>query len=160
MRSRENLWAGSVVVGLGLLLIAAIWIFAPTNAVAQADGEARVLRGETVFGQKCTVCHTIGQGVLVGPDLQGIAETREDSWLKVQIQSPPTSGAMPNLGLTEQQVEDVIAYLKTAGIGSEVMPARHIPNWLFPTLAIGVLAIVGITLIGLIVGTKKVEVRP
>ena len=171
MRSRGSLWKGGVVGGLGLLLVATIWVFAPTNAGAQGDGEAGVLQGETVFGQTCTACHTIGRGVLLGPDLQDVTERREESWLKVQIQSPsvhrtqndPIALAnlkefgmpMPDLGLTEQQVEAVIAYLKTTEIGPAAIPARYIP-----TLAIGVLAIVGLTLIGIIAGTKKVEVRP
>lgn len=153
------------------MLVAAIWVFAPTNAGAQGDGEGRVLQGEAVFGQTCTACHTIGRGVLVGPDLQGVTERREESWLKVQIQSPSVHRAqndpiamanleefrmsMPDLGLTEQQVEAVIAYLKTTETGPVARPAQYIP-----TLAIGVLVILGLTLIGLIAGNKRVEVRP
>jgi mono/diheme cytochrome c family protein len=171
MRSRESLWKGKVVAGLGLLLVAAIWVFTATNVGAQGEGEERVLQGEAVFGQTCTACHTIGRGVLVGPDLQGVTERREESWLKVQIQSPSVHRAqndpiavanleefgmpMPDLGLTAQQVEAVIAYLETTEIGPAAIPAEYIP-----TLAIGVLGIVGLTLIGLIVGTKRVEVRP
>ncbi len=153
------------------MLVAAIWVFAATNVGAQGDGEARVLQGEAVFGQTCTICHTIGRGALVGPDLQGVTERREESWLKVHIQSPSVHRAqndpiamanletfkfrMPDLGLTEQQVEAVIAYLKTGETGPAAIPAKYIP-----TLVIGLLAIVGITLIGLVAGTKRVEVRP
>jgi cytochrome c1 len=100
----------------------------------------------------------------------GVTERREESWLKVQIQFPsvqleqndPIAMAlleefglpMPDLGLTEQQVEAVIAYLETAETEPTAIPAKYIP-----TLVIGILAIVGITLIGLIAGTKRVEVR-
>jgi mono/diheme cytochrome c family protein len=117
------------------------------------------------------MCHTIGGGTLVGPDLEGVMERREVSWLKVQIQSPsvhrgqndPISMAnleefglpMPDLGLTEQQVEGVLAYLQTAETGPTAVPAQYAP-----TLVIGLLAMLGITLIGLRAGTKKVEVRP
>jgi len=141
-----------------------MWVFAATHASTQGEGEG-------IFRQRCTACHTIGGGVLVGPDLQGVTKRREEPWLKVQIQSPSVHRAqndpiakanlekfgmsMPDLGLTEQQVEAVIAYLKTAETAPVAIPALYTP-----TLAIGVLAIAGLTLIGLIVGTKRVEVRP
>lgn len=168
--SRASLWPRALVGGLGLVLVAAIRVLAATDASAQENAQERVRQGEAVFAQRCTVCHTIGRGVLIGPDLQGVTERREGSWLKLHIQSPSTHHAqndpialanlerfrmrMPDLGLTEQQVEAAIAYLKTS------QPARAVPGPYLPTLAIGVLAIVGLTLIGLIGGTKKVEVRP
>ena len=152
------------------MLVAAMWAFAATNASAD-EGEEDVLQGEGIFGQRCTACHTIGRGASVGPDLEGVTKRREESWLKVQIQSPSVHRAkndpiakanldkfgmsMPDLGLTEDQVEGVIAYLKSAEKAPVAIPALYAP-----TLAIGVLAIVGLTLIGLIVGTKRVEVRP
>ncbi len=127
--------------------------------------------GQAIFETTCMMCHTIGGGTLVGPDLEGVMERREVSWLKVQIQSPsvhrgqndPISMAnleefglpMPDLGLTEQQVEGVLAYLQTAETGPTAVPAQYAP-----TLVIGLLAMLGITLIGLRAGTKKVEVRP
>ncbi len=126
--------------------------------------------GREIFQENCQVCHSIGGGKVVGPDLKDVTERREESWLKVQIQFPsvhleqndPIAMAlleefrlpMPDLGLTEQQVEAVIAYLETAEIGQAAIPAKFIP-----TLVIGILVIVGITLIGLIAGTKRVEVR-
>lgn len=171
MRSRGNLWQGGLVGGLGLLLVAGIWLLAATNAGAQEEGEERVLQGETIFRQTCSACHTIGRGTLVGPDLQGVTERREETWLKVHILSPSTQRAqndpislanvekfgipMPDLGLTEQQAEAVIAYLKTAAVAPVTRPTLYVP-----TLAIGILAIVGLTFIGLLVGTKRVEVRP
>ncbi len=171
MYCRGSLWQRRLVGGLALLLGAAIWVFAATNASAQGEGNELVLRGETVFGQNCAVCHSIGRGVLVGPDLQDVTARREEAWLRVQIKSPSTHRAqndpiamsnlkefgipMPDLGLTEQQVEAVIAYLKTGEPAPVSTPAHYLP-----TLVIGVLAIVGFTLIGLIAGTKKVEVRP
>lgn len=130
-----------------------------------------VLQGEAIFGQKCRGCHTIGQGKLVGPDLEGVTKRRDELWLKVQIQSPSTHRAqndpisktnlvqfgvpMPDLGLTAEQVGAVIAYLKSAEKAPVTIPALYAP-----TLAMGVLAIVALTIIGLVVGTKRVEVRP
>jgi hypothetical protein len=61
---------------------------------------------------------------------------------------------MPDLGLTESQVEAVIAYLKATITAPSVTPTLY-----GPTLAAGVLAIVLLTVLGLYVGRKKVEVR-
>ncbi len=171
MHNRRSLWQGSLAKGLGLLFFAALWVFTATNIGAQGDKEDNVLQGKAIFGQNCSTCHTMGRGVLVGPDLQGVTAKREESWLRVQIKAPSVLRAqndpiarsnfekfgirMPDLGLTEQQVEAVIAYLKTAEPAPVSTPAQY-----FPTLAIGMLAIVGLTLIGLIAGTKRVEVRP
>lgn len=132
---------------------------------------AKAQRGRALFDQNCTACHTIGGGVLIGPDLQGVTERREESWLKVHIQSPSihhaendpiaianvkkTGVPMPDPGLTEQQVEAVIAYFKA----EELAPAT-IPTLYLPALAIGVLAIVGFTLVGFIAGRKKVNFTP
>lgn len=170
MHSQRRLWQRGLVGGLGLLLVVAIWTLAVTSAGAE-EGEERALQGKEVFGQRCTACHTIGRGAAVGPDLQGVTTRRQESWLKIQIQSPsvhraqndPISKAnlekfgmsMPDLGLSEEQVEAVIAYLKTAETAPAATPALYAP-----TLAIGVLVIAGLTLIGLMAGTKRVEVRP
>lgn len=170
MHNQGNPWPLRFVGGMGLLLASAIWVFTSANVSAQGDSGDAVLQGKTTFGQSCSTCHTIGRGKLVGPDLQGVTTRREQLWLRAQIKSPsvlrtqddPIARSnfekfgirMPDLGLTDQQVEAVIAYLKTA----EPAPAST-PSQYFPTLAAGILAIVGLTLIGLIAGTKKVEVR-
>ncbi len=74
-------------------------------------------------------CHTIGQGTLVGPDLKNVTARRDPAWLRRWILEPDTmlvqhdpiatellhrynNVQMPNLGLTEAQVADLIAYLK------------------------------------------------
>ncbi|WP_339790132.1 cytochrome c [uncultured Imperialibacter sp.] len=46
--------------------------------------------GELLFTQNCTACHTIGGGPLVGPDLKGVSEKYEESWLLKFIQSSQT----------------------------------------------------------------------
>jgi mono/diheme cytochrome c family protein len=127
--------------------------------------------GQYIFQENCQTCHNIGGGILIGPDLEGVTEKRWESWLKIQIQSPSVHRAqndpvamanlaefsmpMPDLGLTEQQVAAVIAYLKTGETGRAANPVKYTP-----TLVIGLLAMLGITLIGLAAGTKRVEVRP
>jgi len=41
-----------------------------------------------LFGQKCTSCHTIGEGNKIGPDLLGVDQRRELPWLR---RTPPRS---------------------------------------------------------------------
>ena len=179
MRQLMNLFLlGAILSAAGLILLSAFSLESGEKSPEGKWGRSPVMSvhaqtpsGQSIFEQKCKSCHTIGQGVLVGPDLQGVTTRREESWLRVQIKSPSVHRAqndpismgnlakfgipMPYLGLTEQQVEAVIAYLKNAEPAPVSTPAQYLP-----TLAIGMLAIVGLTLIGLIAGTKRVEVRP
>lgn len=84
--------------------------------------------GKGIFQAKCSPCHTIGGGRLVGPDLAGVTVLRDHAWLEGFISAPDrvlASGdpvanrllkdnggvAMPNLGLSHSQVDELIAYL-------------------------------------------------
>ena len=94
--------------------------------------------GEKVFKTTCFACHTIGGGRLVGPDLVGVNDRRSQGWLEKFILSSQSlikggdadaitlfeeyNGIlMPDSILSEQQVKDVLSYIKTAS--SEVMAA-------------------------------------
>jgi protein SCO1/2 len=84
--------------------------------------------GQALFIKACSSCHTIGQGDHVGPDLQGVTSRRDRAWLSQFLQAPngmrakkdPIAVAlsakfpgvlMPNLGLSETDVGDLLAYL-------------------------------------------------
>lgn len=96
--------------------------------------------GATVFQQRCTACHTIGRGDLVGPDLQGVTQRRERDWLVRWISAPDKLLAegdpiatqllaqynnvpMPNLGLSASEVDAVLAYLASPGAITSAGPA-------------------------------------
>ena len=85
--------------------------------------------GQVLFKKMCAPCHTIGHGVRVGPDLRGVADHRDRTWLldfimnpeKVLARKDPQALAlaakfpavhMPVMGLGETDAADVITYLK------------------------------------------------
>ncbi len=87
--------------------------------------------GETLFRKICMPCHTVGVGNRVGPDLLDVTNVRSNEWLTAFIMSPDKlrkSGdpialslsaefpgvKMPELGLTTNDANDLISYLKAA----------------------------------------------
>ena len=84
--------------------------------------------GQALFIKACSACHSIGQGIIVGPDLSGVFDRREISWIEKFLLAPdemrkakdPIAVAldekfpavsMPNLGLSKSDVADLLAYL-------------------------------------------------
>ncbi len=45
-------------------------------------------KGQYIFATHCAACHTVGHGVKIGPDLQGVTNTRDRAWLLHFIQKP------------------------------------------------------------------------
>jgi len=85
--------------------------------------------GKSIFEEKCSVCHTIGQGIKIGPDLKDVYKRRTEEWLRRMIKEPDKmikedpvaiqllnefkGVAMPNSGLKDEEVELVMAFLKS-----------------------------------------------
>lgn len=106
--------------------------------------------GQSIFQQKCSACHTIGGGKMAGPDLKGITARRDRAWLarfistpdQVLAQKDPTATQllqefnnvpMPNLGLSQADVNAILAFFETQGGGaSPQAPASAQPK---PALA-------------------------
>ena len=118
-----------------LATIAGIWAALPTVANA-ADADA----GKKIFQEKCTACHTVGSGALVGPDLKGVTARRPREWLEQWIAAPDAVLAkkdpyatdllhqfrdlpMPNQGLSASDVTAIITYLETAASGAAAQPS-------------------------------------
>ena len=154
------------VPALGVLMIV-VWL-GPIKHGKAAE------TGQQIFQSLCAACHTIGKGKLVGPDLAGVTARREESWLKRQIKDPERliaekdpiamqllqeadNMAMVSLELSDEEVVAVIAYLKSTETQADV--AIGLPSQYVPTVLISILVLIGLTLIGLRAGTKKVDVR-
>ncbi|NIS08092.1 MAG: cytochrome c [Candidatus Dadabacteria bacterium] len=101
-------------------------LFAEDNS-APLDNSL-VEKGKIVYDSNgCAACHTLGGGKLAGPDLLGVTKRREEQWLKKWLKSPDTMiftdpiakemlkeyfVPMPNLGLNDEQIEQLIIYFK------------------------------------------------
>ena len=116
LRRGGRLLLASVAVAAALLLLVG-----PLSAgAADEDGQA-------IFDQQCKGCHTIGGGKLAGPDLQGLADRRDQAWVEAFVRDPAAviaSGdpiakqlveeygvAMPNLGVSDAQLPALVAFL-------------------------------------------------
>jgi len=92
--------------------------------------------GQTAEAEKnfqvCKACHTIGGGRLVGPDLKGITQQRDEEWLIKWIQNSQAMVQagdpeavkifeeynkipMPSNDLTDEQVKDLLLYIENGG---------------------------------------------
>lgn len=86
-----------------------------TSPVARDDGRPRV------FDQMCVACHALdGRGGAVGPALDGVATRMDaaalDRWLHDPAAERPGT-AMPQLPLTEAQIDELVAFLGTLDDG-------------------------------------------
>jgi protein SCO1/2 len=67
------------------------WQNTPKQALksyAEAPTGLRLDRGQYTFANHCAACHTIGRGDHLGPDLLGVATTRDREWLTRFITAP------------------------------------------------------------------------
>jgi len=107
-----------------------------------AVSENAANKGGYLFETRCGACHTVGGGESVGPDLRGVTERRDRAWLAHFIAAPneliaqkdPTALAlyksyrelkMPNLRLTDVDVNAVIGYLEASDKSASAAPAKR-----------------------------------
>lgn len=85
-------------------------------------------QGEQLFKQKCTACHTLGGGKLIGPDLANVNIRRTEEWIIKFVQSSQSvikSGdttavavfnqhnkvVMPDQDLNDNQIKSIVSYI-------------------------------------------------
>ena len=90
-----------------------------------------VARGKMVWeSNDCVGCHTIlGEGAYFAPELGNVYKRRGGEFIKSWIKSQPTKvpgrRQMPQFNLTDQQLDDVVAFLKWTG---EINTSNWPPN--------------------------------
>jgi len=88
----------------------------PTNAEALESAPDNVVQGAVVYQiNQCGNCHTAnGEGMKVGPALNGLARRRTPEWIEGQIRRPQShfpESMMPPADLTPRDMERLVAYL-------------------------------------------------
>ena len=112
----------------------------PKGKTTQASA-ADIAAGKKIFETTCQACHTIGGGDRTGPDLKGITEKREHAWLVKWMKDPIEMGKtdpigkkilkewknvpMPNPGLDEAKINQVLGYIKAASKGGAEVPKEE-----------------------------------
>jgi len=133
MRLKENLFSRRASA---IILIAATIISVPGHIYSQSSGESN-------FIKYCQVCHTIGKGRLVGPDLIDIENRRTESWIigfvkssqemvknndqdAVALFNEYNKIVMPDQALSDQVIRDVLAFIKEQSLKGDL--AKKIPD--------------------------------
>ena len=130
----------SILGVASLLLVAAPTARAPSAPTGLTTTLRPTEQGQEKFQTLCSVCHTIGGGRLVGPDLQGVSERRSEGWIIRFVQhsqelvaaGDPDAVAvfqefnrmpMPDQPLSDEEVRGIIAYIRGAGSTVAAPPA-------------------------------------
>ena len=97
--------------------------------------------GEYLFQSRCALCHTIGKGDRIGPDLVNVHRRRDPSWLARYVAAPervyaagdPIAKAlfakyptvrMPNLNLSAEEVSLLLPYIEQQSQAATKAPSK------------------------------------
>ena len=142
---RTSLMGSLVVATMDILELDPAWTPPPQpGSHGHAPMNLADTKGESLFITACAACHTIGEGVRVGPDLAGVTLRREPAWLEEFLADPslmlergdPIAVAldtsfpdvrMPDLGLGADDIADLLHYLedRTSRLGSPLPEDEH-----------------------------------
>ena len=129
-----------LTIPVSLSLVLSILLSIPVESELKA-AQGSIDSGKTIFETKCSPCHTIGSGTRVGPDLKGVTDLRSRDWLVNFISNPEkmfqagdsTAKSlltkfggikMPDLGLSQQEVSDVLSHIGPEQPLSAVPPPK------------------------------------
>lgn len=94
--------------------------------------DAAAEQGKTIFNNNCTVCHSLGAEVVVGPGLKGVTQRRPEAWLvswirnsqkvvesgdayAVEIYNKFNKTPMPPYDFSDDEIKSVLKYIEVAG---------------------------------------------
>lgn len=131
-------------LSVGPSSIAALFLISGVLIPSSGAQAAQAEQGQETFQQLCAMCHTVGGGRLVGPDLQSVGERRSEEWIigfvqhsQQVIQSGDADAValfeefggmmMPDQPLTDDQIRAVIAYIGSVEAGGGADPSVSTP---------------------------------
>jgi mono/diheme cytochrome c family protein len=98
----------------------------PEASTPLSDEDGDAAKGKEIFQVSCSLCHEVSTKVKLGPGLEGISkkaphklsdgtEVADESAATLRKQIVKGAGLMPPAGaaLSDKQVDDLIAYLRT-----------------------------------------------
>ena len=97
-------------------LIASVVVLMGSTAAAFAQGAGDVSRGRMLAQMTCAECHAIGKNGLrsrngQAPTFVALANTRGMNAMDISVALRTSHREMPNLSLSNEEVEDVAAYI-------------------------------------------------
>ncbi len=104
---------------------------AGTRAPHQTFATAQVREGQAIFQhENCIACHQFyGLGGYMGPDLTNVATAagKGTAYARAFIESG--TGRMPDPGLSDRQVDAVVAFLEFVGATENYPPEKPRMTW-------------------------------
>ena len=129
--ARNIFYGGAVFFFLLLLGLT----FDTMSTLPKRDNRANltesVVRGKHIWETRnCIGCHTLlGEGAYFAPELGNVYVRRGPEFIKAWIKAQPTGAPgrrqMPNFNLSEEQLNDLVSFLKYA---SEINTSKWPPN--------------------------------
>jgi len=99
-------------VAILISAIAMLELAAVSAAIGGAD------EGRAYYAEKCRVCHSIagdaGKMADKGGPLDDVGAKRDEAWVRAYLADPKSKmpdAKMPKMKMTEQQFNDVVAYM-------------------------------------------------
>ena len=102
--------------GFGQKVLAAVLAIGACTGIAYGGAD----EGKALYEKQCKVCHSIkgdgGKMADKGGALDGVGSKRDAMWLKGYLADPKSAmpeAKMPKMKLSEQQLDDLVAYMLT-----------------------------------------------
>jgi len=107
------------VIGIGVVFLAGVFVLiglSLRDLRAMKRTDPAVAAGRALFERlQCASCHRIhGEGGAIGPDLSYVGDQRDRDWLIKHFRDPQSTSPgsiMPKFPLSEQELNDLTAYM-------------------------------------------------